>query len=362
MIEKLFASTAPVFEVDGQLRGELARDLVRLEVEESTEGLKTLCARLVAVGPKTGSQEECLLYLDGDIVDFGKSLDVSVGSPPQARVIFRGKITGLEASFEETHDPEVVVFAEDRLMDLRMTRRMRTYENVTDAQIAEAIAAEHGLAVEADADGPSYDVVQQWNMSDLAFLRERARTIQAEVWVQRDTLHFKTRPRRRGAELTLVRGNHLISVQVRADLAHQRTSVHISGYDADACEVIDEEAADAAIQAEISSGRTGPAILSTAFGARVSHRVRETPLTAAEAGHWARAEMKRRARGFVQVTGVASSMPEMVVGSRLTLERVGRPFEGGGYYVTRVRHTYDLTSGHRTCFEAERAVIEEGER
>ena len=35
----------------------------------------------------------------------------------------------------------------------------------------------------------------------------------------------------------------------------------------------------------------------------------------------------------------------MVVGSRLTLERVGAPFEGDGYYVTRVRHTYDLAHG-----------------
>jgi phage protein D len=359
MIEKLFAATAPVFEVDGQVRGELARDIVRLEVEESTDGLKALSARLVALGPKTGSQEEQLLYLDGDILDFGKSLEVSLGSPPQARVIFRGRISALEASFEETHDPEVVFFAEDRLMDLRMTRRMRTYENMTDAQIAEDIAAEHGLAVEADADGPAYDVVQQWNLSDLAFLRERARLIQAEVWMHKDTLHFKTRQRRGGPELTLVRGNQLISVQARADLAHQRTAIHVSGYDANLREGIDEEAAEEAIQAEISSGRTGPAILASAFGARVSHRVREAPLASAEAARWARAEMQRRSRGFVQIVGVAASTPDLVVGSRLTLERVGRPFNGGGYYVTHVRHTYDLSTGHRTCFEAERPTIEE---
>jgi phage protein D len=359
MIRPLFASTAPVFEVDGQVCGELARDIVRLEIEESTDGLKTLVARVVALGPKTGHEEEQLLYLDGDILDFGKSLEVSLGSAAQARILFRGRISGLEASFEETHDPEVVFFAEDRLMDLRMTRRMRTYENVTDAALAEQIAAEHGLTAEARAEGPTYDVVQQWNVSDLAFLRERARLIQAEVWVHRDTLHFKTRQQRLAPELTLVRGNQLISLQVRADLAHQRTAVHVSGYDAGAREGIDEEADDAVILAEIAGGRTGPAILAGAFGARVSHRVRQNPLTSTEAAQWARAEMLRRSRGFVQVTGLAASTPELVVGSRLTLERAGGAFSGGGYYVTRVRHTYDLAVGHRTWFEAERPTVEE---
>src|SRR5207253_1669142 len=98
-----------------------------------------------------------------------------------------------EASFQEGSEPEVVVFAEDKLMSLRMTRRCRTYKDVTDADIVQTIASEHGLSAQAEAPGPTYDVVQQWNQSDLAFLRDRARLLQAELWVQDDALHFKTR-------------------------------------------------------------------------------------------------------------------------------------------------------------------------
>jgi phage protein D len=50
----------------------------------------------------------------------------------------------------------------------------------------------------------------------------------------------------------------------------------------------------------------------------------------------------------------------MVVGSRLAFQRVGAPFNGGGYYVTRVHHSYDRGSGFRTRFEAERATVNEG--
>ncbi|MGB7922548.1 MAG: contractile injection system protein, VgrG/Pvc8 family [Pyrinomonadaceae bacterium] len=360
MTEALFTSTAPVFQIEGEDKGELARDLLRLEIDETTAGLKTLSARFIAQGPVPDEPREAQLYLDGSIIDFGKRLDVSIGAGSCARAVFSGQISGIEASFQEGREPEVLVFAEDKLMNLRMTRRMKTYEQMTDAQIAEAIASEHGLSAQTDADGPTYDVVQQWNMSDLAFLRERARLIQAEIWFQDDALHFKTRDKRTATELTLVQGNHIIELQARADLAHQRTKIKVSGFDASERDKIEEEATEDAILAEVSGGLTGPSILERAFGERVSFRVREVALGGREATAWARAEMLRRARAFVTVAGTTSGSPDMVVGSRLTLERVGQPFNGPGYYVTRVMHTYDLKNGHRTRFAAERPTVQEG--
>ncbi len=360
MTEALLTQTSPIFEIEGEVKGELTRDVLRLEIEETTAGLKTLSLRLTAQGAAGRSPEQHQLYLDGSIVDFGKKISVVLGAPPAAHTVFTGWISALQAEFEEGQPPEATLFAEDKLMKLRMTRRMKTYENMSDADIATAIAAEHGLTPEVAADGPSYDRVQQWNMSDLAFLRERARKIQAEVWVEEETLHFKTRSRRNATALTLVQGNHLIKLCARADLAHQRTKVKVSGYDASRREMIEEEASEDAILAEVAEGLTGVSVLERAFGERISYRVREAPLISGEAADWARAEMLRRARGFVTVTGVTRGSAQMVVGSRLTLERTGHPFEGGGYYVTRVCHTYDLQSGFRTHFEAERATIQEG--
>lgn len=360
MTEALLVSTVPVFEIEGEIKGEFARDILRLEIEETTAGLKTLAARLVSQGATKGRPEQQQLYLDGSLVDFGKRIKVSIGPDSDARTIFNGSISAIEADFQEAQEPEVAIFAEDKLMKLRMTRRMKTYENITDADIASAIASEHSLTPDVDADGPTYDVAQQWNMSDLAFLRERARKIQADVWVEDETLCFKTRNKRNATELTLVQGNELLQVRARADLAHQRTKIKVSGYDASRREMIEEEADEDAVRAEISEGLTGPEILKRAFGERVSYRVRQAPLKSGEATEWARSEMLRRARAFVTVTGMTRGSADMIVGSKLTLERVGRPFEGGGYYVTRVCHTYDLQNGFRTHFEAERATIQEG--
>ncbi len=56
--------------------------------------------------------------------------------------------------------------------------------------------------------------------------------------------------------------------------------------------------------------------------------------------------------------GITRGSPDMMVGSRLAIERVGSPFSGDGYTVTSLRHTYDLCDGHRTHFEAVRSFVE----
>jgi phage protein D len=359
MTEPMFTMDGAVFSIDGDRVPSMAKDCVRLEIEEGVEGLRTLRVHMFATGNGATGPPDRMIYLDGGAVDFGKQLTVSLGPDGYQRRVFDGAISAIEAVFADGQHPLAVIFAEDALMKLRMTRRLRTYTNVTDADLASSVADDHGLRADVDVDGPRYDVVQQLNQSDLAFLRERARLVQAELWADGRTLHMASRPKRPGTELTLVQPNQLLSVRLCADLAHQRSEVVVTGYDASAADVIDERAQSDAIEAEISGGRTGPQVVEKALGATTTLRVREAALTGQEAQAWARAEMLRRARRFVIVTGTTSGTPDMMVGSRLTLRQVGEPFQGAGYYVTRVRHTVDLERGLRTYFEAERATMNE---
>lgn len=55
--------------------------------------------------------------------------------------------------------------------------------------------------------------------------------------------------------------------------------------------------------------------------------------------------------------GTTRGTPDMTVGSILDLRAVGKAFDGDGYYVTRVQHTFDLERGLRTHFEAERSTV-----
>lgn len=354
-------NSKPVFRVDGEVSGALRNDVQWLSVEEDTQGMKRLHACFVAQSGSELSEDQPLTYLDGDVVDFGKALAVSLGSGSSARTVFEGKISGIEAELVENQPAQIALHAEDGLMALRMTRRSKTYRDATDEDIARQVAEANGLEFSGGATGPTYELVQQWNQSDLAFLRSRARFVQAEIWLRGRTLHFAQRPNRSAPEIPPVAfGNQILEVNVRADLAHQRSEVEISGYDAQRREGVSASATEQALQAEITGGRTGPATLQRSLGdGYASYRVRDVALNREEAEAWAKAEALRRGRRFVTASGVLDGIPDVQVGCRLDLRRVGRPFTGCDYYVTRVCHTWHPTQGHRTAFEAERAVISE---
>ena len=353
----LQSGTVPEFTVAGQVQAELARDLALLSIEEDVHGLTRLQASFIATGPRANHPDEQINWLDGQVLDFGKTLQVGMGPSDARRTLFDGKVSALELSMEQGRAAEVVCFAEDALMDLRLTRRFKTYENVSEADLVQAIASEHGLTARADLDSPAWPLVQQWNQSDLAFLRERARRFAAEVWVADGTLHLAARERRDGESLTLIQGGTLQQVRLRADLAHQRSKVVAGGFDDASAAAIDEEAGAEAMAAEAQGHTHGAQVLQRAFGERASYRVREVPLRGDHARAMARAALLKRARRFVAVSGVADGNNRLRVGSRLRLERVSPLFEGDGYVVTRARHQFDLVAGYRTAFEAERAWI-----
>jgi phage protein D len=244
-------------------------------------------------------------------------------------------------------------------MRLRMSRGLRTFAKVTDGAMAKEIATAHRLDADVSTDGPTYDLVQQLNQSDLAFLRERARLVQAEIWCTGRTVHFQPRTKRDAPALTLRYPADVTSVRLCADLSHQRNEVRVCGFSARGDEIIDASAGAEVIAAEVSGGRNGPTLVKDALGASITFRVREVPHTTAQAEAWAKAEMLRRARQFVTVTGITRGTADMIVGSRLRLESVGPSFDGGGYYATRVTHTFDTVSGFRTRFDAERPIVNE---
>ncbi|MDD9205849.1 contractile injection system protein, VgrG/Pvc8 family [Georgenia sp. 10Sc9-8] len=351
---------APVFTVDGELVRVLARDCRRLEIHEGVEGLRTLELTLRAVGAgDPGPPGGRLRHLDGSTVDLGRTLTVAIGPDTNQRRVFDGAVSALELVIPDGEPQAVVVLAEDALMRLRMARRSRTWTEVTDADLVTGIAHEHGLDADAVAEGPRYDVVQQLNQSDLAFLRDRARLLQAELWCTGRTVHLHTRATRPGTTVELVRGAQLLSARFSADLSAQRHEVVVTGYDAFSRAAVSERAGADVVAAEAGQGRSGGTLVARALGTVTGVRVRDVALNAQEAQAWARGEMLRRGRKFVTVSGVTNGTPDLVVGSRLSLRSVGEPFEGEGYYVTSIRHRFDLVRGLRTEFTAERPTLNE---
>ena len=344
------SNSRPTILIDGQENSSLVGGLTYLLIAEKTDGLYRCEAKFGNWGPKDDSTD--FLYFDRKTLDFGKEFQIKIAQDE----IFKGKITALEADFPEGKPPEITVLAEDALQNLRMTRRTRSFFDQTDADIFRKIAGEYGLTANINASGATHKTVAQVNQSDLAFMRERARTIDAEIWVKDRELNVKTRPNRGQDKISMKYGAKLREFKVIADLANQRTSVNACGWDVSAKEAIKKEATDSVISSELGQDVSGIGILKDKFGTRKESIVHSVPLSGQEAQSIAESLMKTLARQFVVGRGTAEMNAKLRVGAFVELDGLGKLFNGK-YYVSEIAHIFDNKKGLRTEFRVERTGI-----
>jgi phage protein D len=341
-------SARPTIAVGGQEDPVLVEGLLRLEIAETIHGLHRCEATFANRGESNG--QVGYLYFDRNKLEFGSEFKILWTN----ETLFEGRIMALEAAFPESAPPEITVLAEDRFQDLRMTRRTRSFADVSDADVFNQIAGEHGLTTNVQVTGPPHKVLVQVNQSDLAFLRERARSIDAELWMEGRELNAETRANRRGTSLELIHGHQLRSFRVLADLATQRTTVTVNGWDVSAKDTLTYSATEAVIRSELNGDTSGVSILRSAFGERKEALAHAIPLNSDETQALAESYFKACARQFVVGRGVAETQAGLRVGAVVDLKNTG-PLFNGEYYVVEVRHRFDSARGLRTEFVAERA-------
>jgi phage protein D len=354
---ELITSGRPRIAINGARAERLETDLIRLEARADGAGLASLEAVFLNWGSREGGTPVDFLHFDRASLDFGAEIRVAFTVAGEEQTVFEGLVTGIGAAYPELRPPELTLLAEDRLMALRMRRRTRLSEEMTDGEITERIAQDAGLQVDMGRDGASHTQLLQVNEDELGALRARAgdaliRFADGRLTVTEAADEDET-------PLRLSRENQLLRFHVVADLAHQRAEVRVHGWDVAAKEAIHETAGADAVRAEGGDGRLGPDVVAEVFPEAAEDLHLETPATTAEALTLAEAAQRRRARRFVRGTGVARGTPTLRVGSRLDLVDLG-PWFAGVYLVTGVVHRFDQSDGYRTEFEAQRPWLGNG--
>jgi phage protein D len=125
----------------------------------------------------------------------GSALGVDATADDGTASIFKGEIVSVEPAFDSMGNATVVIRAFNRLHRLTRGRKSRTFEKMTDADVAARIATENGLSF-----GPTglearvgYIHFEQNNQTDLEFLLDRAQRIGYDVFVDDSTLYFQRR-------------------------------------------------------------------------------------------------------------------------------------------------------------------------
>ncbi len=346
----------PTLAINGSDNIELSDRLVELTITDDQTGLY----RCEALFNNWGTVETEFGYVlsDRQLLDFGKEFSVSYG--PDNDQLFTGRIMGMEGLFLANGARLLRILGEDKLQDLRMTRRTRHFggeSTVTDADVINQIAQNHGLEAELDIETVSHQCLTQVNESDLAFLRRRARALDADIWLDEDTIHVIARHRHTREPSILRFQSDLIEFVVLADLTEQRTALRVTGWDAVSKEAISFEATESVIQNELRDLESGVSLLSEAIGERKEVIAHTVPLDSSAVEAQAKSYFRTRARRFVTGTAIVSTVGRYRVGQYVRFRELDILFDGD-YVITGIQHLFDrVGGGMRTELLVERPGI-----
>jgi len=347
-------SARPTIRLDEMELPLLTKNITRLRMREAVGGLSSL--ELVIL--------DILSFEDGAAgygataespVRLGSSIKVYMGEVAGPQEIFDGQITAIEAEVGPASAPLFTVLAEDKLFKARKTRRSRTFEDSTPADIVRAIAGDHGLTPEIrdGLDTPT-GTWSQMNESDLAFLRRILERFDADAQVVAGALQAGPCARDPRTSVTLRLGETLVRARMTADLADQTTAVRVGGFDPATGDAVVGTASEG--QMGPGQGADGPTLLRSKFDELREHTGHQDVLTDAEGDAVARALYGRRARRFVRVDAAAQGNAAIRVGTHVTLAGVN-PFFENTYVVVEATHRFDLEGGYLTEFIAEGAFL-----
>lgn len=334
-----------VFSVDGTDIPALATALLELDVAGEENRPSRCTAAFAAM--LAGSD-----FIDRRQLDFGRRFKVS----RSGTTLFEGVMVGLGLRVPSASPPVVEVVAEDALQRLADVRRTRTFTNLSDGDIVQQLAADHALQAIPELSGPTYTSVSQLAASDLDFLGERLRRLDAWMWADGTTLRARPRRVRPSGAFLVTSGQNLREFAATADLRGQPTTLSLPGWDVRSKVGVAATATVSALGPEGQGGDTAAAILLHQSSERPDADADPIASTGNEADALAQAAFRRGARRFVTGRGVAELDGRITVGATIALHGLGTSFSGA-YLVTAVRHRYGTVDGYRTEFTAERPVL-----
>ncbi|BFU44280.1 VgrG-related protein [Krasilnikovia sp. MM14-A1004] len=279
----------------------------------------------------------------------GTKLDIAFRAEGDPVVVTSGEITAVVVEPGASGRHELVLSGFDLTHRMAREPKSRSFQRVTDADIASRIAGEYGLDPDVDATGSVHDYVLQAGETDYAFLRRRAARIGYDVWVTERKFSFKRSPRSTVTPPKLRFGQNLSRFTVRFSAAERSDEVQIRGWDSLGKQAIAGRAdqPDPGTDAPAADELTGAA--RRAFG-RVKRNAGQFPVTdQAEADKLAAALLLRASGEEVVLRGEAAGDPNIAAGAKVHIEGVGSRLTGN-YRVTGVEHTYGAGRPYVTRF------------
>ena len=318
-----------------------AADVVEVEVHEEVNR-HGRCTLLVQ---NWNPDARAVRHSDSGVFTPGKDVAVSFGYHSELTPVFDGVIASITAHFTQAGTPVMRVEARSRSILLEHPPRSRQLADVSDADVASAIAADYSLSADAD-DGVTRTFVVSDRISDWEFIKDRAAQLGWVVYVRGTSLvlHAPGAPQS-PPRIEYTRG--IIEAHLTQDLTHAIDTATGVAWDVTALEAAESEQSASGAGIDHGSRQShSDAVGDAGWPLRAARD--ETDAESAADGADARAAGRQRDAALAHVHGkvVIPGDPALRCDGWVEIAGVGDRLSGL-HYITAARHSLSAR-GYRT--------------
>jgi phage protein D len=334
-------------------------DVVSLQFKDSIKDLSAFEITLNNWDDSSDGGGARFKYSDDDkLVALGHNVEIEMGyhDAPALVKMMVGQITAMDPQFPAAGGPTIVVRGVDRLHYSRNAPQSEPWKGFKDSQIAEKIAVRLGMKVNAEDTKISHAHVAQHNQDDVAFLHERAKRINYEVYVRDDVLQFVKTREGQQPQLKFVWGKSLVSFTPSLTLARQVSKVTVRAWHPKDGRLIEKTAERGKLSEQAGKGKNAAQVLQESLGGEKEEIITNEHVSSdEEAERLAAAVLASRSYAFITGQGQSIGLPALRAGINIELSGLGRRFDGN-YYVTDSSHRID-GGGYTTSFNVRKVYV-----
>ena len=282
--------------------------------------------------------------IDWEFIETEGATEISMGYGDALEPMFVGTVESAEPSFPANGVPTISVSGFGRSHELMTGTNSETWDKtpaedrVTDAAVVEKVLSRGGYGFgEVTIDDTALELprIVQDNQTDYAFLTERARRYNYEVFIRGDSFGFRAARTDEPPTLQLGYGDSLVSFSPQLNKSKDVSEVTVNWSDRRGRNEIEGTA-----EGNDPNGE--------------SKDIRTPVESTAEATRMAKSEVARIQQDRVRGSGETIGLPELVAGTTVRLDGLTERFSGV-YYVESADHRIS-TGGYTTSFQARKVT------
>jgi hypothetical protein len=346
---------APVFKVK-QTGGEYPpkESILSIEIDEDIE---TPAMFRISLNEEINIKTQQFRWLDDDKIKPGTEVEILFGyATSKKQGMIKGRIKALTPGFQSTGNPTLSLEGYDFSHDLQKTAKEFTDTKVTYSTIAQEIAQKNGLTAKVDPTEIPHDKVERIkNEMDYGLLRRLSNEIGYEFFVRNKELFFRIPKDNIKGDFTFEFKKNFINFNPRMTAAALVNEVHVTAWNIKDKETISESVTINDIKSSVGIPDFD-SIVETSHGTRIDVKLEGRLVRSQkEAKNLAKAELKRRNKGFIEGTLECIGDPQLRPGITVNIEKVGKRFSGV-YYIAKANHSIG-EAGYKTTITVRRCIL-----